>query len=244
MSDPNRTVIVTGASSGIGLAVTKAYLDRGYNVVGNARTEARLAHAAKQLGSPKRFLGVAGDIALKKTAETLFKKAIAQFGGVDILVNNAGVFQVKPFQDVSESDLDNLIGTNLKGFVYPSQQAATHMIHRKRGHIINITASIASQPIHSVAATVPILIKGGLNHATKALALELAPHNVMVSAVAPGMIDTPLHDPKSHDFLKALQPLGRIGTVDEIVAAVLYLGDATFTTGIVLTVDGGMGAGR
>lgn len=240
----NRTVIITGATSGIGFALAEAYLKRGFNVVGNARTPERLREAAAKLGNPANFLPVAGDIALPATAQALFAQAVARFGRVDILVNNAGIFQVKPFADFTPEDVDALVATNLKGFVYPSQLAAKHMSANRSGHIVTITASIAEHPNAQVPATVPILIKGGLNSATRALALELAPHEVKVNAVAPGIINTPLHAPEWADFLKTLQPLGRIGTTAEIVNAVLHLTDADFITGTVLTVDGGMGAGK
>jgi NAD(P)-dependent dehydrogenase (short-subunit alcohol dehydrogenase family) len=243
-NSPSKTVIVTGASSGIGFALTEAYLQRGYNVVGNARTMERLKGAAAKLGSPANFLTVAGDIAEPATARALFAQATARFGQVDVLVNNAGIFSAKPFTQYSSEDLDGLINTNLKGFVYATQEAAAHMVQNKRGHIISITASIALQPNASVPAALPILIKGGINHATKALAIELAPHNVKVSAVAPGIVDTPLYTPDMHGFLATLQPAGRIGSTREVVDAVLYLGDAEFTTGVVLPVDGGMSAGK
>jgi NAD(P)-dependent dehydrogenase (short-subunit alcohol dehydrogenase family) len=239
-----RTVAITGASSGIGFALAEGYLARGFNVVANARTMERLDAAAKQLGSPVNLLLVAGDIANPATSKAMFTQASARFGAVDVLVNNAGIFTVKPFTQYTSEDLDALIDTNLKGFFYASQAAAAHMSANRRGHIINITASIALQPNASVPATLPILIKGGINQATRALAIELAPHNVKVVAVAPGIVDTPLHAPGSYDFLKALQPAGRIGTTKEIVDAVLYLSDAEFTTGIVLPVDGGMSAGK
>jgi len=244
MQTQPRTVIVTGASSGIGLALAEAYLKRGWNVVGNARTMARLQDAATRLGSPDNFLPVAGDIAQPATAKALFAQATARFGKVDVLVNNAGIFNAKPFAQYSSADLDALIDTNLKGFVYATQEAAAHMTRNKSGHIISITASIALQPNASVPAALPILIKGGINHATKALAIELAPHNVKVSAVAPGIVDTPLYTPDMHGFLATLQPAGRLGTTREVVDAVLYLGDAEFTTGVVLPVDGGMSAGK
>jgi NAD(P)-dependent dehydrogenase (short-subunit alcohol dehydrogenase family) len=118
------------------------------------------------------------------------------------------------------------------------------MTPRKQGHIVNITASIALQPNASVPALLPILVKGGLNDATRALALELAPHNIQVNAVAPGIIDTPLYTPDMHAFLNTLQPAGRIGATADIVDAVLYLSDASFTTGVVLPVDGGMSTGK
>lgn len=240
----NRTVVITGASSGIGLGLAKAYLARGFNVVGNARSETRLADAAETLGSDGRFLGVAGDIAHPDTAPRLIERAIERFGQVDVLENNAGFFLPKPFIDYTATDLDNLLATNLMGVVYASQAAARHMIKRRQGHIINITASIALQPNLAVPAALPVLIKGGLNQATRALALELSPYNIKVNAVAPGIIDTPMHDPAAREFLNGLQPAGRIGRIDEIVDAVLYLSDADFTTGVILPVDGGMSVGK
>lgn len=239
-----KTVIITGASSGIGLALARAYLARGDRVVGNARTQERLQAAAAQLGQPTHFVGVAGDIAQPETARQLFETATNKFGGADILINNAGIFGVKPFAEWTSADVDAMVATNLKGFIYPSQEAARHMSKRGSGHIINVTASIALQPQANVPATLPVLIKGGINAATRALALELAPHQVMVAAVAPGIVDTPLHAPETHDFLKGLAPVGRIAGTQEIVEAVMYLGDAAFTTGVVLPVDGGMATGR
>ena len=238
------TVIITGASSGIGFALAAAYLARGFNVVGNARTLDRLKIAASELGNPERFFLVEGDIALESTAKTLFDRAFSTFGGVDILINNAGIFVAKAFTDYTPGDLEALVNTNLKGFVYPSQQAAAHMCSRRRGHIVSIAASLALLPAWNTPATLAILIKGGIISATKALALELAPYDVKVNAVAPGVVDTPLHNPDDHTFLNTLQPLGRIGSVQDIVQAVLYLTDSNFVTGIVLPVDGGMTAGK
>ena len=243
MSKAPRTIIITGASSGIGLALAAAYLKRGDNVVGNARTSARLDQAAASLGNPGNFVGVAGDIADPATAAELFKVAIARFGKVDVLVNNAGIFIAKPFTEYTADDVDSKVNTNLKGFFYPSQQAAAHMAANKSGHIVNITASVASQPNAIAPALLAVLIKGGINSATRALALELAPHNVKVTAVAPGIIDTPLHPEGAHEFLKGLQPTGAYGQVQDIVDAVFYMTDAQFTTGVVLGVDGGATAG-
>lgn len=239
-----KTIVITGASSGIGLALAAAYLGQGHNVVGNARTAARLTGAADRLGRPANFLGVPGDIADPATSDTLFARAEERFGAIDVLVANAGIFTPKPFTDYTAAEIDALVATNLLGFVHPTQQAARHMSARRAGHIVAITASLALQPQAGVPATLPILIKGGINHAVRALALELAPHQVKVSAVAPGIIDTPMHDPASHGFLGTLSPAGRIGRTQDIVEAVLYLTSAEFTTGVVLPVDGGMAAGR
>jgi NAD(P)-dependent dehydrogenase (short-subunit alcohol dehydrogenase family) len=244
-SNNRRTVVITGASSGIGLALARAYLDRGDNVVGNARSAARLDEAAAQLGNPANFIGVAGDIAEPATADALFATAIARFGQVDILINNAGIFTAKPFQDYTPQEVDRLVDTNLKGFFYPSQRAAAHMAANGTGHIVNITASIAVQPNAKVPAVLPVLVKGGLNSATRALALELAAHGVKVSAVAPGIIETPLHADYegTRAFYNTLAPSGTTGTTDDVVDAVLYLTDARFTSGVVLSVDGGATTG-
>jgi len=237
------TVVITGASSGIGLGLAEAYLARGFNVVANARTDDRLAAAAKQLGSPARFLGVAGDIGQRDTARQLIDRAVERFGQVDVLINNAGIFNAKPFVEYTEEELDRIVATNIKGFVYASQAAAAHMVPRRRGHIVNITASLALQPNLKVPALLPVLVKGGVNAATRALALELSPHNVKVNAVAPGIVDTPLYTPEMHGFLNSLAPAGRIAQVREIADAVLYLTSSDFTTGVVLPVDGGMSTG-
>ncbi|MEH6349330.1 SDR family NAD(P)-dependent oxidoreductase [Pseudomonas sp. 3JA] len=239
-----QTVIITGASSGIGLGLVKAFLGRGYNVVGNARSPSGLEAAAADLGHPAGFIGVAGDIADPATSTALITQAIEAFGAVDGLVNNAGFFLPKPFVEYSPQDLDALLDTNLKGLVYASQAAAAHMIGRQQGFIINISAAVALQPNIQVPAALPVLIKGGVNQMTRALALELSPHNIKVNAVAPGIIDTPMHDPAHRAFLDNLAPAGRVGTIEEIAEAVLYLAGADFTTGAILPVDGGMSTGK
>ena len=239
-----KTVIITGASSGIGLGLVKAFLARGYNVVGNARSPSGLDSAAAQLGHPVGFMGVAGDIADPATSTALVAQAVEAFGAIDGLVNNAGFFLPKPFIEYSPQDLDALLDTNLKGLVYASQAAAAHMIGRQQGFIINISAAVALQPNIQVPAALPVLIKGGVNQMTRALALELSPHNIKVNAVAPGIIDTPMHDPAHRDFLDNLAPAGRVGTIEEIAEAVLYLAGADFTTGAILPVDGGMSTGK
>jgi NAD(P)-dependent dehydrogenase (short-subunit alcohol dehydrogenase family) len=240
-----KTVIVTGASSGIGFGIAEAYLKRGYNVVGNARTMDRLTAAAEQLGNPANFLPVAGDISEPATAKKLFESAIAAFGKVDILVNNAGIFIAKPTTDYTEEDVTAIVSTNLLGFFYPSQEAAKHMSANGSGHIVTITASIALQPNVKVPALLPVLIKGGLNSATRGLALELAASNVKVNAVAPGIIATPMHgtDEGTQNFLKGLAPSNTMGKVQDVADAVLYLTESSFTSGAILPVDGGGAAG-
>ena len=241
----SKTVIVTGASSGIGLALAESYLKRGDNVVGNARTMARLEEAAASLGNPANFLLVDGDIGRPETATRLLDKAVEAFGTVDVLINNAGIFISKPFVDFTISDVDSIVDTNLRGFVYPAQAAARHMVANGSGHIIGIGACIAMQPNAKLPCSMTALLKGGLNHIVKALAIELASANVQVNLVAPGIIDTPLfpRDESLWEFLRTLAPNGKTGVTQDVVDAVQYLTDSTYVTGSIMTVDGGSTAG-
>jgi len=225
MSKSDHTVVITGATSGIGLGLAEAFLQQGYNVVGTGRSSERLQAAAAHLKAGERFLGVAGDAGKPESARQVFEQAVARYGKVDVLVNNAGIFTAKPFVQFTPAEIEEQISTNLKGVLYPLQEAARHMSERKSGKIINITASLALQPHGGVPAL-------------------LAPHGVTVNAVAPGVVNTPMHAPESHAALGSLHPLGRIARIDEIAAAVLYLAKADFVTGTVLPVDGGFSAGR
>ncbi|MER5673743.1 SDR family NAD(P)-dependent oxidoreductase [Pseudonocardia alni] len=240
-----KTAIVTGASSGLGLAIADAYLKKGYNVVGNARTVERLQEAAAAIGNPDNFVFAEGDIALKSTTDAMFAKAIDTFGSVDILVANAGVFLSKPFVDFTEDDIDSMVATNLKGFVFPAQAAAAHMAAHGSGHIVSISACIAMQPNKNLPCLLTALLKGGLNQAVKALAIELGGTGVHVNAVAPGIIDTPIfpRDPQLWEFLRTLAPNGKTGVPQDIVDAVLYLTGSDYVTGSIMTVDGGSTAG-
>ena len=244
MSKSDKTVVITGASSGIGLGLAEAFLKEGYNVVGTGRSAERLRAAAAQLNAGDRFLGVAGDAGKAEAAKQVFEQAIAKYGKVDVLVNNAGVFTAKPFVQFTPDEVEEQIATNLKGTLYPSQEAARHMSARKQGKIINITAALAIQPAGGVPALLAVVLKGGINQATQALALELAPYGVTVNAVAPGIGNTPMHKPESHAALGAMQPLGRSAKVSEVADAVLDLAKSEYVTGTVMPVDGGWSAGK
>jgi NAD(P)-dependent dehydrogenase (short-subunit alcohol dehydrogenase family) len=235
-----KTAIVTGASSGIGLGLTTSLLERGYRVVANSRriTEAGTLEPSMELAL------VDGDIASPEIAHRIVQAAVQQFGGVDLLVNNAGSFIPKPFTEYTTEDFERLVSTNLAGFLYNTQEAVRQMKQQGSGHVVNITTTLADQPIAGVPAAIPVLTKGGLNAVTAALAIEFAGEGIRFNAIGAGIIDTPMHKPETHGFLKTLHPIQRIGRVSEIVDAVLYLTDATFVTGEVLHVDGGAHAGK
>ncbi len=236
MSEQQKTVIITGASQGIGAALVQAFSDRGYGVVANSRT-------IKPSGSPN-VIAIAGDVADLQTAERVVGAAIERFGRIDTLVNNAGIFIAKPFVNYTDEDFAAVLSVNLAGFFFISQRAASRMLQQGSGHIVNITATLADQPLKVVPAALASLTKGGLNAVTRAMAIEYADKGVRVNAVAPGVIKTPMHAPETHAFLAGLHPMNRMGEVQEVVDAVLYLETAAFVTGEILHVDGGAHAGR
>ena len=240
MVDTRKTAIVTGASQGIGAGLVEAFLKRGYNVVANSR------HIIK--GNPfaasQNLALVDGDIGDRTTAAKIVGSAVSKFGRIDVLINNAGVFISKPFTEYTTEDFNSLVSTTLAGFLYLSQLAVRQMLKQKSGNIINVSTTLVDQPMAGVGAAVQIMLKGGLNAVTRALAIEYAKEGIRVNTVSAGVINTPMHKPEAHDFLKGLQPVGRIGEVKEVVDAALFLTDATFTSGEVLHVDGGAHAGK
>jgi NAD(P)-dependent dehydrogenase (short-subunit alcohol dehydrogenase family) len=236
MSTPNKVVVITGASQGIGAGLVKAYRDRGAGVVANSRSIRKSDDA--------NVLTVPGDIADPKIAERVISEAFDRFGRIDTLINNAGIFSAKPFTEFTSDDFEMTLHTNLAGFFFVTQQAVRKMTAQGSGHIVQVTASIVDQPINGVPAMLASITKGGLNAATKGLAIEYASRGIRVNAVAPGVIKTPMHAPESHSALAGLHPIGRMGEIHEIVEAVVFLDDASFVTGEILHVDGGQSAGH
>jgi NAD(P)-dependent dehydrogenase (short-subunit alcohol dehydrogenase family) len=236
MTSELKVVVITGASRGIGAEIVKAYRRIGYRVVACSRSMPKSDDPA--------ILVIEGDITRPETAERIVGVATERFGRIDTLVNNAGVFIAKPFTDYSEQDFTTMLAVNLAGFFHLSQKAAAWMLRMGSGHIVNITATIAEQPMAALAATLAVLTKGGLNATTRALAIEYASRGIRVNAVSPGAIKTPMHSPQTHKFLSGLQPMGRMGETQDVVDAVMYLEGATFITGEILHVDGGASAGR
>ena len=237
MSD-KKTVIVTGASGGIGAGLVDGFLKQGYNVVATSR---RFSPSLST--SPSLFL-VEGDIGKQETAVKVVEGAMEHFGSIDVLVNNAGIFYVRPFTDFTTEDVNALVSTNLLGFIYITQLSVKQMLRQKSGNVVSITAALADNPIAGVNASVSMITKGGLNTVIRSLAIEYAKEGIRFNAVAPGVVETPLHKDDPKDDLRALQPMGKIGEVGDIVDAVLYLAQAGQVTGEVLHVDGGAHVGR
>lgn len=235
-----KTAIVTGASSGIGLGLAKALLSNGYRIVANART---LTESAVLAAGESCFL-VDGDVSQKEVGETLASTAIAQTGRIDLLVNNAGIFVPGNFHEYTEQQYRSIMGTNADGYFYVTQPAVRQMLQQKSGHVIAITTTLAVQPVAGLNAFGTYFSKGAINAVTKSLAIEYASSGIRFNAIGAGIIDTPMHKPENHNFLKGLHPIHRLGLVEEVIDAVLYLERAHFTTGEVLHVDGGAHAGK
>ncbi len=236
MSPTRKVAVITGASQGIGAGLVQGYLDRGCRVVANSRSIEPVPSAD--------LLAIAGDIADPAVADRVIGSAVERFGRVDTLVNNAGIFIAKPFTDYTEADFAAKISVNLAGFFHVSQRAIRQMLRQGGGHIVNLTTTLVGQPVKGVPSALASLTKGGLDAVTRSLAIEYADRGIRVNAVAPGVIKTPMHPPETHASLSGLHPLGRMGEVQEIVEAVLYLESATFVTGETLHVDGGAHAGH
>ncbi|WP_395675257.1 SDR family NAD(P)-dependent oxidoreductase [Inquilinus sp.] len=236
MGTERKVAIITGASQGIGAALVKAYRDLNYRVVANSRSIRQ--------GSDPDILAVDGDIADPRVAGRVVEEALARFGRIDTLVNNAGIFVAKPFTDYTEADYAAVLSVNLAGFFHISQRAVAAMLKQGSGHIVNITTTLADQPVAGVPSVLASLTKGGLNSATKSLAIEYATSGIRVNAVSPGIIKTPMHAPETHEALGKLHPVGRMGEIRDIVDAVVFLENAGFVTGEILHVDGGQNAGH
>ena len=236
MGAEQKVVIITGASQGIGADLVKGFRDRNYRVVANSRSI--------KPSSDSGILAVAGDIADPKTAERLVTEALERFGRIDTLVNNAGIFVAKPFTDYTDDDFASMLAINVGSFFSLTRRVAAEMLKRGSGHIVQITTSLIDHANSSVPSVLASLTKGGLNAATKSLAIEYAKKGIRVNAVAPGVIKTPMHGPETHQFLAKLHPVGRMGETKDIVDAVLFLESAAFVTGEILHVDGGQSAGH
>jgi len=235
-----KTAIVTGASGGIGKAIVEAFLHRGYNVVANSLT---VLH--DQFASASNLALVKGDIGDQATAGKIVATAISTFGSIDHVVNNAGIFKARPFTDYDVSEFRSFVSTNLDGFIFVTQLAVKQMLSQgSGGSVTTITAALADNPISGVPASIPMITKGGLNTVTLSLASEYAKQGIRFNAVAPGVVDTPMHQNDDKSRLKSLNPMGALPQAKDVAEAVMYLTEARYVTGEVLHVDAGAHVGK
>ncbi|WEY42884.1 SDR family oxidoreductase [Paraburkholderia sp. SUR17] len=236
MATQQKVVVVTGASQGIGSEIVKAFRQLDYRVVATARSI--------QPTNDPNLAAVQGDIADPQTARRVVAEALARFGRIDTLVNNAGVFVAKPFTQYTAEDYASVMGVNVAGFFHITQLAVAEMEKQGSGHVVSITTSLVDHAVQGVPSVLASLTKGGINAATKSLAIEYAKKGIRANAVSPGIIKSPMHAPETHEALGALHPMGHMGEMRDIVDAVLFLDAAPFVTGEILHVDGGQSAGH
>jgi NAD(P)-dependent dehydrogenase (short-subunit alcohol dehydrogenase family) len=229
-----KVAVITGASQGIGAGLVTGYRQIGYAVVGTARSAPP--------GGDDEFVAVAGDIADARTARRVVDQALDRFGRIDTLINNAGIYIGKPFTEYTLDDFRAITAVNLDGFFHITQLAIPQMVRQGGGHVVNISTSLVDHADAARPSALPALTKGGLVAVTRSLAIEYASRGVRVNAVSLGVIKTPAHDPASYEGLAGLHPLGRVGEVDDVVGAILYLERAAFVPGETLHVDGGQAA--
>jgi len=246
----DKTIIITGASSGIGQAVATAFLKQGANIVINARTRSKLEQFAQQYQEHQaNMLIVDGDIGLPSTGQQLVEQACQRFGKVDVLVNNAGTFVPKAFLDVNEQELDSYYATTVKGSYFTSQAVIPSMVKQQDGVIINIGSMWVEHPLEATPCSASQVAKGGMHTLTRHLAIEFAADNIRVNTIAPAVIDTPLYDNlmerEQLTQLANLHPLRKLGQMSDITGWVLHLAGkgSGFVTGQTIHVDGGITAG-
>jgi NAD(P)-dependent dehydrogenase (short-subunit alcohol dehydrogenase family) len=236
MSTVQKVAVITGASRGIGAALVRAYRDRSYHVVATARSILP--------STDDGIVTVPGDVGDRSTAERVIAEAVGRLGRIDTLINNAGIFIAKPFTQYTDADYAAMLGVNLAGFFHMTQLAIAEMEKQGSGHVVQMTTSLVDHANSAVPSVLASLTKGGLDAATKSLAIEYAKRGIRVNAVAPGVIKTSMHSPAAFPQLDALHPVGHMGEISDIVEAILYLESAAFVTGQILHVDGGQSAGH
>jgi NAD(P)-dependent dehydrogenase (short-subunit alcohol dehydrogenase family) len=231
-----RVAVVTGGSQGIGAGVVAGYRRLGWAVVVSART-------IKPSDAPD-VLAVEGDISDPATADRVIGGAVERFGRVDTLVNNAGLFISKPFLDYTADDYAAMTSVNVTGFFWMTQRAVAQMLKQGRGHIVNVSATVAERADSAEPAVLPALTKGGMTSATRSLAIEYASRGIRVNAVSPANIQTPMHSPEGYEALARRIPLGRVGQISDVVDGILFLEASPYITGEVVHIDGGEIAGH
>jgi NAD(P)-dependent dehydrogenase (short-subunit alcohol dehydrogenase family) len=234
-----KVAVVTGASSGIGLGVTRTLLDKGYRVAANSRNISK----SKDLKPSADLVLVDGDISKKETAFNLVQRAVERFERVDLLVNCAGIFFSKAFTDYTEEDFENMIRVNVAGYFYVTQQAVAQMRKQKSGHVVSIATTLTEQPLAGEQVALSVIVKSTIPAFSRALAMEYLADGIRANTISPGVVDTPMHANDDLEVLKKLNPMHRLVQVSEMVDALLYLESAPSVNGENIRVDGGAHAG-
>ena len=234
-----QVAVVTGASSGIGLRITLALLGRGYRVVANSRTISR----SKELKPSENLVLVDGDIGKKQTAIQSVERAVNRFGRLDLLVNNAGIYIPKPFTEYTPEDFEMMIGTNVAGYFFVTQQAVAQMRKQKSGHIVSISTVLTDQPLAGAPISLPVITKSTIPAFSRALAMEFIAEGIRANTISPGVVDSPQHANDDPELLKQRHPVQRWVQVSEIVDALFYLESAPMVNGENIRIDGGAHAG-
>jgi NAD(P)-dependent dehydrogenase (short-subunit alcohol dehydrogenase family) len=234
-----RVVIVTGASSGMGLGITQALLQHGYLVVANSRNISK----SKELKPSSNLILVDGDIGNIDSATKVADAAIKHFDRIDLLVNTAGIYIPKPFTDYTQMDFELMIGTNVAGYFFITQRVVAQMRKQKSGHIVGISTVLVDQPLAGATITLPVVTKSTIPAFHRALAMEFVADGIRANTISPSVVDTPMHANDDHEILKKLQPIPRLVKISEIVDALLYLESAPMVNGENIRIDGGAHAG-
>jgi NAD(P)-dependent dehydrogenase (short-subunit alcohol dehydrogenase family) len=234
-----QVAIVTGASSGIGLGITRALLEHGFSVVANSRTISK----SKDLKPSANLVLVDGDIGKKETAIKVADEAVRRFERIDLLVNNAGIYVPKPFTEYTPEDFEAMVATNVAGYFFVTQRVVAHMRKQKSGHIVSISTALTDQPLAGAPIALPVITKSTIPAFSRALAMEYVADGIRANTISPGIVDTPMHANDDLELLKKLHPIPRLVQISEIVDALFYLQSAPLVNGENIRIDGGAHAG-
>ncbi len=238
----NKTVVITGASKGIGAEIVRLLAMENYNIVLNYNKSENEAKQIQEnlLKQNKKIEIFKADVSKREEVKQLIDFTLKKFKTIDVLINNAGISSQKLFTEITDEEWNNMLNTNLNSVFYCSQEALKEMINKKQGCIINISSiwGITGGSCEVAYSTA----KAGVNGLTKALAKEVGPSNIRVNAIAPGIIETEMNShltEQEKNEIKEEIPLNKIGMPNDIAKCVKWLIEDTYTTGQIISINGG-----